>query len=109
MSEKNVNNNGTQETIEQNVQETPVQQTPATPVPGTVATQPVAQPVAQPQQEGWFKTHWKGLTAGAAAVVTAATSAWLAYKKGKAAGIASVPQQPVQQTEPEDYSLNPNV
>ena len=66
-----------------------------------------AAPVEQPKQGfgTWFKKHWKavvGTVAGAGAVVG---SGVVAYKKGKAAGIMSVP---VPQQEPDDYSLDPN-
>lgn len=59
------------------------------------------------QQKGfgtWCKRHWKGLVAAVTGAGVAAGSAVMAYKKGKAAGINSVPM-PEQQ---DDYSLNPN-
>ena len=52
----------------------------------------------------WFKQHWKGVVAGVTGALAVGGSAVVAYKKGKAAGIMSVPV-PEQQ---EDYSLNPN-
>ena len=75
--------------------------------------QPVPAPVQQqaaPTEEepkgfkGWLKKHWKGLTAAALGAAAAGGSAYAAYRKGKAAGMAGVPAQ----QEPEDYSLNPN-
>lgn len=54
--------------------------------------------------KGWMKKHWKALTAAALGAAAAGGSAYAAYKKGKAAGMAGVPAQ----QEPEDYSLNPN-
>lgn len=72
----------------------------------TVATTPAAAPTEE-KKPNWFKRHWKAVAAGAGAVVTAVGSAVVAYKKGKANGIASVPMPPM--AEPEDYSLDPNV
>ena len=74
--------------------------------------QPTLTPVQQqaaPAEEkggfkGWFKKHWKGVTAAVVGAAAAGGSAYAAYKKGKAAGMAGVPAQ----QEPEDYSLNPN-
>lgn len=80
-----------QQTVEQPAVQQPVQQAAAP-----------AQ-TAEPPKQNWLKKHWKGVTAGAAAVVTAVGSAFVAYKKGKAAGIMSVPTPPQ-----EDYSLDPN-
>ncbi len=73
-----------------------------------VQTVPAVAPAAAepPKQENWFKAHWKGIVAGATATAAAVASTIVAYKKGKANGIASMPQIP---TAPdEDYSLNPN-
>lgn len=53
---------------------------------------------------GWLKKHWKGVTATVLGVGTAVGTSIAAYKKGKAAGVASVPCQ----YQEEDYSLNPN-
>ena len=75
------------------------------------AEQPVVQQQTQEEPKkkggivGWLKSHWKGVTAAAVGIGTAVTTSVVAYKKGKAAGIMSVP---VQQQEEEDYSLNPN-
>lgn len=84
---------------EQQVAETPVQAEP----------QNVQQPVQQAQQKTgfgeWLKKHWKGVTAAVTGTGAAVASAVVAYKKGKAAGIAAAPQTV---GEPEDYSLNPN-
>ena len=96
------NGNGT----EQVVAEQPVQQN----VPQTAEQPAGAQQVAQVEQpkEGfgaWCKRHWKGLVAGVTGTGAVVTSAIFAYKKGKAAGAASVPMPTVEQ---EDYSLNPN-
>lgn len=73
--------------------------------------QPVPAPVQQqaPVEEkggfkGWLKKHWKAVTAAALGAAAAGGSAYAAYKKGKAAGIAAVPAQ----QDTEDYSLNPN-
>lgn len=71
-------------------------------------TQQVQQIVQQTEKQGfggWLKKHWKGVTAGAAAILAGGGSAFVAYRKGKAAGIMSVPTPP---TENEDYSLDPN-
>ena len=81
-----------QETAQQNVQpETPVQQ---------------QAPVAEEKHGfgAWCKRHWKGIVAGATGLVAAGGSAFVAYKKGKAAGMAGIPVQ----QDAEDYSLNPN-
>lgn len=72
------------------------------------AAEPVVQPQAVPAEEkqgikGWLKKHWKGVTGAIAGAVAAGGSAIVAYKKGKAAGIMSVPMP-----EQEDYSLDPN-
>ena len=53
---------------------------------------------------GWLKKHWKGVTATVIGVGTAVGTSIAAYKKGKAAGVASVPCQ----YQEEDYSLDPN-
>ena len=71
-------------------------------------TPPVAQqPAVATEQKGgfgsWCKAHWKGITAGVLGALGIGGSAVVAYRKGKAAGIASVPV-----TDGEDYSLNPN-
>ena len=69
---------------------------------------PVQQQATQPEEKhgfgAWLKKHWKGVTAGATAVLAAGGSAFVAYKKGKAAGMAGIPVQ----QDAEDYSLNPN-
>ena len=80
---------------------------------GAVQNAPAAEPVnAAPQQgtteekkgfKAWLKKHWKGAAAGLAGALALGGSAVVAYKKGKAAGIMSVPVEPT-----EDYSLNPN-
>lgn len=80
-------------------QEAAVQQAPAQ----QQAQQVVEQPKEEPKKENFFKKHWKGLTFGGVGLAATVTSAIAAYKRGKAAGIASVPQQQ------EDYSLNPNI
>lgn len=67
------------------------------------AQQVVEQPKEEPKKENFFKKHWKGITFGGVGLAATVTSAIAAYKRGKAAGIASVPQQQ------EDYSLNPNI
>jgi hypothetical protein len=97
MSEQNGNvtvENGqqVQQTVEQPAVQQPVQQAAAP-----------AQQQVEPPKPNWFKRHWKGVTAGAVGLVTAVGSAFVAYKKGKAAGIMSVPTPPQ-----EDYSLDPN-
>ena len=99
-NEKNENKNvGTQEQ-EQQVQ----QQNNAPEQPAPVA-QATVQVVEQKNGFGaWLKKHWKGLTAGVLGPGGLVTSAFVAYKKGKAAGMAQTPM-PVEQ---EDYSLNPN-
>ena len=80
-------------------------------VTAPVQAEPVQQQAAPQQVQaeekkglgGWLKKHWKGVTATIVGVGTAAGSAVVAYRKGKAAGIMSVPQQ-----EADDYSLDPN-
>ena len=99
MADKN-NNKANEE-----VKNEPVQQQNDVPAPEPT---PAPQQTAEEQKGGfgtWVKRHWKGLVAGATATAAAVGSAVVAYKKGKAAGQCCVP---VQQTEPEDYSLNPN-
>lgn len=78
--------------------ETPVQQ----------AAEPVVQQQAAPVEEKggfkkWLKDHKKGVIATVIGAFTAGGSAFVAYKKGKAAGIMSVPVP-----EQDDYSLDPN-
>ena len=94
--------NGSQKANENvNVENNQVQQTPEQP-------QNVQQP-AETEKHGfgaWCKRNWKKLVAGATGVLAIGGSAVVAYKKGKAAGIMSVPVP--QQNEQEDYSLNPN-
>ena len=99
--------NQNQKVNEQKVEQ--VQQV-ETPVQAAEPQQVVQQPVAQVQQEtggfkNWLKKHWKGVVGGSLGLGTAVGSAWVAYKKGKAAGINSVPMPTGQE---EDYSLNPN-
>ena len=99
---KNENNQKAEETEvkqEEVVQQAETQQ----PVPAPVQQQ------AAPAEEkggfkGWLKKHWKGVTAAVVGAAAAGGSAYAAYKKGKAAGMAGVPAQ----QEAEDYSLNPN-
>ena len=93
----------------QKVEETEVKQEEV--VQQAETQQPTPTPVQQqaPVEEkggfkGWLKKHWKGLTAAAVGAAAAGGSAYAAYRKGKAAGMAGVPVQ----QEPEDYSLNPN-
>lgn len=97
----NVNNNGTTENVgeqqvQQQVEQTNVQQQPQQ-----------VQVVQVEQKEGvgaWLKRHWKGVVAGIVGTGATVGSAVIAYKKGKAAGIMSVPAP----NQDEDYSLNPN-
>lgn len=100
-NQKNVNGTTEQVVAEQPVQQNVPQQAEQTPaVQQTVPT--------EPQKEGfgaWCKRHWKGLTAAVLGAGGVVTSGILAYKKGKAAGAATVPMPVVEQ---EDYSLNPN-
>ena len=94
--------NQNQKTVEQ--QQVPVQQVETPVAQETLQVQPQVVVVQQSEGVGnWLKRHWKGLTAGVAGVAATVTSAIVAYKKGKAAGVMSVPVQPQ-----EDYSLNPN-
>lgn len=99
---KNENNQKVEETEvkqEEVVQQAETQQ----PVPAPVQQQ--AAPVEEKGGfKGWFKKHWKAVTAAALGAAAAGGSAFAAYKKGKAAGMAVVPAQ----QEAEDYSLNPN-
>ena len=104
MSERK--NNGTVEP--KNVEETKVQQveTPVQPEPQVVVQ--VQQPVEQKNGGffAWCKRHWKALAGAGAGAGLLVTSGVVAYKKGKAAGIMSVPMPQVEQ---DDYSLDPNV
>ena len=73
-----------------------------------VQAEPVAQTaeVATEQKNGfgkWLKKHWKAVVGGVTGALAVGGSAVVAYKKGKAAGINSVPLP-----DQEDYSLNPN-
>lgn len=93
----------------QKVEETEVKQEEV--VQQAETQQPVPSPVQQQapvEEKGgfkvWLKKHWKGVTAAVVGAAAAGGSAYAAYKKGKAAGMAGVPAQ----QEPEDYSLNPN-
>lgn len=101
-----VNNNTTEQVVGEQVQQTagqPMQQ--AEPQVVVVPQQTV--PVEQKQGfGGWLKQHWKGAVAAVTGVLAVGGSAIVAYKKGKAAGIMSVPMPPQQD---DDYSLNPNV
>lgn len=102
MNEQNVNQN-------QNVGTEQVQQQVATPVqaePQTVQTEATVQQVEQKGFGNWLKKHKKGVIAAVTGFTATVGSAFVAYKKGKAAGIMSVPA-PQGQPE-EDYSLNPN-
>lgn len=97
MGEQNQMQNGQQ--AEQNGQQQVQQQEP-------VQQQAVQQQVQTEEKKGfggWLKKHWKGVTATIIGAGTAVGSAVVAYKKGKAAGVMSVPQQ-----EADDYSLDPN-
>lgn len=100
MAKNEVNNQKAEETEvkQEEVQQAETQQAPA----------PVQQQAAPVEDKGgfkgWLKKHWKGLTAAVVGAAAAGGSAYAAYKKGKAAGMAGVPAQ----QEPEDYSLNPN-
>lgn len=61
----------------------------------------------EPEQKGfgkWLKRNWKKIAVAASGAAAIGGSAVVAYKRGKAAGIQSVPYP----TEPEDYSLDPN-
>lgn len=94
------NNNNQQ----QNKQVDGQQQVPQVEVP---QQQPVVQQPVQTQvvveKPNWLKQHWKGLAAAGAAILTTLGVSKVAYNKGKAAGINSVPLPPQ-----DDYSLNPN-
>ena len=94
------NNNQQQNKVDEQQQV----QTPVT----EVQQQPVVQQTVQTQQvvekkPNWFKQHWKGIAAAGAAILTTLGVSKVAYNKGKAAGINSVPLPPQ-----DDYSLNPN-
>lgn len=72
------------------------------------AAEPIVQQQAAPVEEKggfkkWLKDHKKGVIATVIGAFTAGGSAFVAYKKGKAAGIMSVPVP-----EQDDYSLDPN-
>ena len=95
--------NGNQKANENvNVENNQVQQTPEQP-------QNVQQPAVTEEKGGFgafCKRNWKKIVAGVTGALAIGGSAVVAYKKGKAAGIMSVPVP--QQSEQEDYSLNPN-
>ena len=98
---KNENNQKVEETEVKQEEVQQAQEVQAAPTP--------VQQQAAPAEEkggfkGWLKKHWKGVTAAVVGAAAAGGSAYAAYKKGKAAGMAGVPAQ----QEPEDYSLNPN-
>ena len=87
-----------QATTEQ-VQQTAAPQQETTPV----VVQQVVVPAEETGFKGWLKKHWKGVTAALVGAGAAAGSAVVAYKKGKAAGVAYAPQQ-----DDDNYSLDPN-
>lgn len=97
------NNNKANEEVKTEAQPVQTQETPVNAEPAP------QQPATTEEQKtgfgGWLKKHWKGVVGGVTATAAAVGSAVVAYKKGKAAGVMSVP---VQQTETDDYSLNPN-
>ena len=100
---KNENNNQKVETEEVKQEEVVQQAETQQPVPAPVQQQ--AAPVENNGGfKGWLKKHWKAVTAAALGAAAAGGSAYAAYRKGKAAGMAGVPAQ----QEPEEYSLNPN-
>ena len=73
-------------------------------------TEPQNQQPAETEEKGFgafCKRNWKKIVAGVTGALAIGGSAVVAYKKGKAAGIMSVPV-PQQSGEQEDYSLNPN-
>lgn len=101
MANQNQKNGTTEQNVDQQVQnQAPVNAEPQNGQQQTTETT---------EQKGgfgaWCKRHWKGLVAGVTGALAVGGSAVVAYKKGKQAGVASVPPQMV---EPEDYSLNPN-
>lgn len=105
MANNNVKENVNTQNVNNGVPENPApqQNVPVNPEP-VVATNPP--PTTTEPKQNWFKAHWKGLVAGAAAVAGAVGSGFVAYNKGKAAG-AAMAQYP--NTDNEDYSLNPNI
>lgn len=100
---KNENNQKVVEETEVKHEEVVQQAETQQPVPAPVQQQV---PVVEDKGgfKGWLKKHWKAVTATIVGAAAAGGSAYAAYKKGKAAGMAGVPAQ----QEPEDYSLNPN-
>ena len=93
---KNENNQKAEETEVKQEEVQQAQEVQAAPAPVQQQVTPAEEPKGF---KAWLKKHWKGLTAAAAG-----GSAYAAYRKGKAAGMAGVPVN----QEPEDYSLNPN-
>ena len=94
-------------TVEEQKVEQPVQQNEVPQQPAPVQKQ--AAP-AEPAKEGLMdklKKHWKGVTAVIVGAGLGVGSAFVAYKKGKAAGIMSCPT-PEPQQDPDEYSLDPN-
>lgn len=96
----------TQNTTEQGNGQVQQVNTPAQAEPqqNVQVTAPVQQ--EKPGFKDHCKKHKKGIIAAILGIGATTVSAIMAYKKGKAAGIMSVP--PAQVAEPEDYSLNPN-
>ncbi len=98
-------NQKTEQNVEQVNGQTQVNETPAQ-AETPVQQAPQQQVVTEKKGFGtWLKAHWKGVTAAVTGAGAAVASAVVAYKKGKAAGIMSVPAP---QQDAEDYSLNPN-
>lgn len=97
--------NQNQKVVENKTEQVETTQQVETPVQAEPQNAPQKQtPAEEPKGFGtWLKKHWKGVTAGITGVGAAVGSAILAYKKGKQAGVNSVPVM-----EQEDYSLNPN-
>lgn len=98
---KNENNQKVEETEVKQEEVQQAQEVQAAPTPVQQQVTPAEEPRGF---KAWLKKHWKGLTAAAVGAAAAGGSAYAAYRKGKAAGMAGVPVQ----QEPEDYSLNPN-
>jgi len=100
------NNNGQNqktEQVQQQVAQAENPQVPQQPEQPVVQQQAVVPPAEETGFKAWLKKHKKGVIATVVGAVTAGGSAFVAYKKGKAAGIMSVPVP-----ENDDYSLDPN-
>jgi len=90
------------EQVQQQVAQAENPQVPQQPEQPVVQQQVSANAEEQGGLKNWVKKHKKGVIGAIVGTVTAGVSGFVAYKKGKAAGIMSVP------VPEQDYSLDPN-